>query len=645
MFTSKVTQEEEFYLEKGKQALNAFQNMEISLDLSSKILSMKFDDFKNETDPDIVEVKDVIYRLVSYCDTNAADKALLNDYSDKRTVAKTGIRQNIWVIQLLKWKQNADSAKDSIKNIIAYLQNPIDNFPIASEAHKALMSRYYLRKEYDKNSFNKDFKTYMGSFVVKCKCDENDTYAITLFVYSEYDKWNTLPHIEGLWTRDATGWQEDLIDEMGDGYGVSWKHQYPSGWFHRKVKQLLKILLDEEGSFPIYFVEKNMAVYRATVCDMADEVTYDKKVADWKAKNPAWFCNNFKDYRDKSKRAKIAFLLSEFVKLKHEEQFAASLFEEYYKTASIQNMVAYKRILNEKDKAMNENIDKMVNLLKMKKNIILQGAPGTGKTYTSAAIAVKAIDSAYYFSSRNELMSEYQKYKTEKRISFVTFHQSLEYEAFVEGMKAEITPNADVIYKYSPGIFKEICTRAENDLSHNYVLIIDEINRGNVSRIFGELITLLEADKRWTGNDVEYESVTLPSKDVFRVPDNLYIIGTMNTTDRSVGTIDYAIRRRFAFVTLESDLNVVKEYSKTDKAVDLFNKVSEYIERYKADDDFEDLMVGHSYFIAKDDEELSLKLEYEIIPLLEDYRKDGLLNVAKKEAGNAYWVWKNILKE
>lgn len=119
----------------------------------------------------------------------------------------------------------------------------------------------------------------------------------------------------------------------------------------------------------------------------------------------------------------------------------------------------------------------------------------------------------------------------------------------------------------------------------------------------------------------------------------------MNTTDRSVGTIDYAIRRRFAFVTLESDLNVVKEYSKTDKAVDLFNKVSEYIERYKADDDFEDLMVGHSYFIAKDDEELLLKLEYEIIPLLEDYRKDGLLNVAKKEAGNAYWVWKNILKE
>ena len=117
----------------------------------------------------------------------------------------------------------------------------------------------------------------------------------------------------------------------------------------------------------------------------------------------------------------------------------------------------------------------------------------------------------------------------------------------------------------------------------------------------------------------------------------------MNTTDRSVGTIDYAVRRRFAFVTLEPDLNVVKEYSKAIKAVDLFCEVSKYIGEYKADDDFDDLMVGHSYFIAKDDNELKLKLEYEIIPLLEDYRKDGLLNISKDEADSKYIVWKNIV--
>lgn len=643
MFTSEATLEEGFYLEKGREALDAFQNMDISSDLSSKIISMTFDDFRNEKDPQILKVKEFIYKLVAYCDTNAADKADFNDYPDKRVMAKSGIRQNQWVIQLLKWKQNADSACDSIKNVIAYLKNPVDNFPIVNDAHKAMMSEYYLQKEYDKVSFNKEFKDYMSSLVAKCKCDENDTFSMTLFAYSEQKKWKILPHIEGLWTRDTTDWQDDLIDEMGDGYGVSWKHQYPSGWDNKKVKQSLKQLLDEKGTFPIYFVERNMAVYRAAVCDMADEGTYDKKVADWKTKNPAWFCSNFKDYNNDNKRAKIVFLLSELVKLKPEEQFNASLFEEYYRTASVQNMVAYKRILNVKDEAMNENIDKIANLLKMKKNIILQGAPGTGKTYSTAAVAVKAIDSKYYISSRDELMSEYQKYKAENRISFVTFHQALEYDVFVEGMKAEVTQNGDVIYKYSSGIFKDICTRAENDLSHNYILIIDEINRGNVSKIFGELITLLEADKRWTGNNDDYESVVLSSKEMFRVPDNLYIIGTMNTTDRSVGTIDYAVRRRFAFVTLEPDLNVVKEYSKAIKAVDLFCEVSKYIGEYKADDDFDDLMVGHSYFIAKDDNELKLKLEYEIIPLLEDYRKDGLLNISKDEADSKYIVWKNIV--
>lgn len=645
MFTTTVTQEEKFCLEKGREALEAFKEIDISPDLYRKIESMKFDDFKNEKDTDIKNVRDAIYKLVSYCDKNAADKARLNEYNDKRTVAKTGIRQNAWVVQLLKWKQDEDSAKDSIKNIISYLMNPKENFPIVSEAHKALMSKYYLQKEYDKTSFNTELKSYMGSFVDKCKCDENDTYAMMLYAYDEEHKWNTLPHIEGLWTRDSTNWQDNLIEEMGNGYAVGWHHLFPSGWFEKKVQYLLMQLLDENGSFPIYYVTNNKAVYKATVCDMADEKTYDKKVAEWKAKNPVWFYDKFKNYVDENKKAKVVFLMSKFIKLKEEEQFTYDLFEEYYKSASRQNMVAYKRILNEKDKVMNEDINRIVKLLKMKKNIILQGAPGTGKTYTTAAIAVKVIDQTYNISSREELMSEYQKYKDENRICFVTFHQAMEYEAFVEGMRAEITKNDDVVYKYCPGIFKKICLSAENDLSNNYILIIDEINRGNVSKIFGELITLLEADKRWNGKDDKYESVTLPSQDKFKVPDNLYIIGTMNTTDRSVGTIDYAIRRRFAFVTLHSDETVVKEYSKADKAVKLFKDVNEYINKYKADDDFEDLMVGHSYFLAKDNDELSMKLEYEIIPLLEDYRKDGLLNITKEEAKKAYNEWENILNQ
>ncbi|MBO4738466.1 MAG: AAA family ATPase [Bacteroidales bacterium] len=163
----------------------------------------------------------------------------------------------------------------------------------------------------------------------------------------------------------------------------------------------------------------------------------------------------------------------------------------------------------------------------------------------------------------------------------------------------------------------------------NFVLIIDEINRGNVSKIFGELITLLEADKRLGGDHPI--KVTLPySKESFGVPSNLYIIGTMNTTDRSVGNIDYAVRRRFAFVTLESKKEVIEEHYKNDeilknKALALFEAIESFLKKHKFEMDFADLMVGHSYFLAKNEEDLELKWRYEIVPLLHEYYKDGII--------------------
>ena len=173
----------------------------------------------------------------------------------------------------------------------------------------------------------------------------------------------------------------------------------------------------------------------------------------------------------------------------------------------------------------------------------------------------------------------------------------------------------------------------EGSSPKNYVLIIDEINRGNVSKIFGELISLLEADKR-VGGDHPL-TVTLPySKEPFSVSSNLYIIGTMNTTDRSVGSIDYAVRRRFAFVTLKADENAIENYYKgkdaslKNKAIELFGKVEAFLrnkDNRSNDMEFDDLMVGHSYFMAETLDELKLKWEYEVIPLLKEYQKDGLL--------------------
>lgn len=466
-------------------------------------------------------------------------------------------------------------------------------------------------------------------------------------------------------------------------------------------------------------------------------------------------------------------------------------------------------------------IKQFTDILHLKKNIILQGAPGTGKTYNTAALAL-SICGETIPEKHEDVMKRYEELRKEGRIGFCTFHQSMDYEDFVEGIKPK-TVNEQVSFEIEPGIFKTMCENAKsiitekksekidfsktrvfkmslgekgkndaeifdyclennvvglgwggdkdfsqcktredfkalddtwgafamevfkqwmqigdiilisdgtksvkaiariagdyefrkdapidmcqfrkvewlytgdlipisklydknlsqqsiyafyftprygkpdyngtikvdviNDIitgkvddetPQNYVLIIDEINRGNVSKIFGELMTLLEADKRLGGDHPI--KVTLPySKESFGVPSNLYIIGTMNTTDRSVGNIDYAVRRRFSFVTLKADRQIlVNKYGEKSKQVQLFDAVFAFLndDKKHPDMDIEDLMVGHSYFMADDDNELKLKLKYEIIPLIREYSKDGIVNVKKDELEKAFDDWKTAI--
>ena len=459
--------------------------------------------------------------------------------------------------------------------------------------------------------------------------------------------------------------------------------------------------------------------------------------------------------------------------------------------------------------------DDVVRIWERRKNIVLYGAPGTGKTYDVPELAVRLCDPAFMATdpSREEIVSRYNQLKTEKRIAFTTFHQSLDYEDWIEGLRPVVNENSQVTYEIESGIFKKLCEEAErpvvkdkqvgiadnavvwkvslqgtgdNDVRREcmennhirigwdgygpvisdetdwsvyngegkqildayinkmkigdivmscyssqtidaigvvvgdyefedkfpnykrvrrvnwlvkninenivemndgktmtlgtvyrlnsitldnvksilekyntsskmeendkaYVMVIDELNRGNVSKVFGELITLLEADKR--KGRINAESVVLPySKKGFHIPNNVYLIATMNTADRSLGSLDYAIRRRFAFIAKKPFGLDVDGFDE-----DLFEKVSRLFvknfdeykesgwdqtmklepadtlsEEYKP----EDVWIGHSYFLMQDEEgedNTSNRLLYEIIPLLEEYVRDGVLTAEAQD--------------
>ena len=459
--------------------------------------------------------------------------------------------------------------------------------------------------------------------------------------------------------------------------------------------------------------------------------------------------------------------------------------------------------------------DDVVRIWERRKNIVLYGAPGTGKTYDVPELAVRLCDPAFMATdpSREEIVSRYNQLKTEKRIAFTTFHQSLDYEDWIEGLRPVVNENNQVTYEIESGIFKKLCEEAErpvvkdkqvgisdnavvwkvslagtgdNDVRREcmennhirigwdgygpvisdetdwsvyngegkqildayinkmkigdivmscyssqtidaigvvageyefedkfpnykrvrrvnwlvkninenivemndgktmtlgtvyrlnsitldnvksilekydtsskmeendkaYVMVIDELNRGNVSKVFGELITLLEADKR--KGRINAESVVLPySKKAFHIPNNVYLIATMNTADRSLGSLDYAIRRRFAFIAEKPFGLEVEGFNE-----DLFEKVSSLFvknfdeykesgwdptmklepadtlsEEYKP----EDVWIGHSYFLMQGEEgedNTSNRLLYEIIPLLEEYVRDGVLTAEAQD--------------
>ena len=257
-------------------------------------------------------------------------------------------------------------------------------------------------------------------------------------------------------------------------------------------------------------------------------------------------------------------------------------------------------------------------------NSIVYGAPGTGKTYSMVEYALAIIDNVPFDEFKNtnpdrrENIHRYKDYVKKGQIVFTTFHQNYGYEEFIQGLRPD-QDSETMAFKTVDGVFKAVADRALNDFENNYVIIIDEINRANISKVFGELITLIETDKRW--GELNETSATLPSGDPFAVPNNLYIVGTMNSADKSISLIDAALRRRFDFIEQKPDSSLVPP--------GVLRKIFESINaNLVAELDSTDLLVGHSYFMGKTEDELCDILNRNIIPLLYEYFYDNRKKIA-----------------
>lgn len=297
-------------------------------------------------------------------------------------------------------------------------------------------------------------------------------------------------------------------------------------------------------------------------------------------------------------------------------------------------------------------VDKVIKIFEngWNKQVILYGPPGTSKTYSATIIAAKFLAGSNWDENKSDENNTYKiakellenEYKANYKI--VQFHPSYSYEDFVRGITVKpAEENNGITYVTESKFFESFCKQAQNNKEQKYVLIIDEINRAPLASVLGELIYGLEYRESSIATPYaingEYD---------FSIPDNLYIIGTMNTADRSIGSIDYAVRRRFAFVQVESNGEEIKgswiDGNAGEKAKNLYDELMNekegiFSKNYLEDQDMDvnDIKIGHTYFLGRKNEQegnsnvkdgmeyLKYRIEYQIKPIYEEYIKDGII--------------------
>jgi len=785
-FSQSIINDINFYFEKGRILLFEWLEMRIDDSLKRRLieLSRDYKKFQEDSlgDPKLDLVLKLLLKIISYCDRNAKDKNLLNQYEDKRVIATAMVRMNYWISDLIILKFNKSELREgSTQNAFNYLLDPKNNSTILSLNQRKVISNKLFDKELDSNTFNNDLIEYFRPFKLSVKNDENYTLLLSYFIYSNQDIWQE--EINGLMASDSTGWQDEHISRKQNYLSVVWNSKLPSGT--QNTINALRNILSNENLFYLYYASNNKVCYRASVIDFAVNQS-ELDIKQWDSNNYSIldFSENFDDYKSENKSAKIVFLIEKMEKL---SPIAIDKFKFYgsFSKPTQDNLSPIRSepiiitTLQKKDKNMNQPL-----------NQILYGPPGTGKTYNTINHALKILGKDIQGLTRAEVKKIFDQMLNEGRIIFTTFHQSMSYEDFIEGIKPKLEDSEGyehLIYEIKDGLFKMLCIEAgfsifkfispqkadeiidfskkyddfldhiqmemesgkivelesksgskllveeisinnnfiikhpngtrnytvskdrlmklnselsdvknvqnihktfksviggsnssaywsvlnaiqqfqkvEENLELNseltitsyedkkeiynklineinlnlesknedesfkpdpYILIIDEINRGNVSQIFGELITLIEEDKRFGRS--ESLKVTLPySKKSFSVPPNLYIIGTMNTADRSVEALDTALRRRFHFIEMPPEPNLIEEEGKSKdqngivEGINLKHLLTIINARIEKLLD-KDHLIGHSYFMNVDGiEALESAFQNKIIPLLQEY--------------------------
>jgi len=734
-----------FNLQKGTNKLIEFENYNdltrdeiISLLDRFKESNTTFTKFIDTLNKNSKEFKflTIVGQLVSYCDVHAANKNIYNEYEDKRTIAKAGVRMNAWIEKLLNYKiedNDLGQLTPSIRNAINFLKTPENELTMLSEKHREKFSINLLHKTYEPNSIVNDLITFFEPYEIDVENEENRTLIYCKILYSK--------NISQLWLNDNNIVSEKKsetkkINDMKIPLNQIFYGPPGTGKTFNISSEAEKIINNNSNSENLD-LEQNFERIVRNIRSEYDESIYNKLNANSIYRNfskamvvwgyfldPRYDSSNtilhedLKDiegfkrsgwsqrmryltefgfiegdwYNDFSGQLGFDMHLSESgIELKNnlrsymeEEAIPAGDLLSWPRERGLPEIVisSYVKVLTEVSPT-SRNITAFEKTIFCALNMCLQGdlfkqnresrptteeeidlveqyfdvnSTGNSDYKWIGWVAENLVDlnlveeiheerfNRYYYqiteagrnlveevvnkwqSEYSSLFGKYINYETGVglgQIEFITFHQSYSYEEFIEGIRPNLDGENELTYSLEKGIFKRVSDRAKLDQDNNYVIIIDEINRGNISKIFGELITLIEPSKRlFTENDEHPKKVTLPySKKRFGVPKNLYILGTMNTADKSIALLDSALRRRFSFTEMLPNSGVVmNNISIAGIEVEkLFESINSRIE-FLIDKDH---TIGHSYFLKIKDnqtvESLASIFKNEIIPLLTEY--------------------------